>query len=718
MSQNLHHQENDAVPTDPDNIQRLAPGRSESQNHSPIDRILQRAGRHHFAFFRAYLEGLDQYEMAKRYLENATTTRISSKEIVTTLQWIRKDLSVIAKRHGKFAYARIINIEPEQLKPVSTVEVPSLEAYREERDPYEMYSEADLIELFEEEYGDVQPDPRQKRKASLLKKQNEALNWLEAKVAIAPHLNDPVGAWIIPAVAQRLIAAQIDTVGDLLNTINLKGRLWYRNLNQVGEVTAARLVKWLQLYEKDLGQSVSTFAMVKHRDLDVAAMEASRPKEFGIVPLEYFQPHPYLDGSVGENRAERNRSGVNNDYDAIQSWLKLVEDNANTYRNYRKEAERFLLWSVLERGKALSSLMADDCIAYKNFLNDLGRLTPEAWSSKYCIPQEDWLGKRHTVRWSPLWRPFENPVRVKKSPSSKILKQFDGMPPDLSVEKTGVLSVASQKQAITIVKMLCETLVRQRYLDSNPFETVKASKYGVFKSDATRSFTQQQWDFLIQHLETYEKNSRYFRLRFMLTLAYETGMRLSEMAAARAGDIQSFALSGSSEMGYQLHVIGKGNKPRDVALSHNVIQELNTYLAHRGIKSYQDAPPVTPLIDVAPGYTLYETRENGEKSTELRSPERTLSSRRIFDILKAFFVEAAYCMAKESKEDARHMHRASTHWLRHTCGSHAIANGVPVQIIQDQFGHASIDTTTIYVTTERDNKFKAFNKFSETVKKK
>ena len=204
----------------------------------------------------------------------------------------------------------------------------------------------------------------------------------------------------------------------------------------------------------------------------------------------------------------------------------------------------------------------------------------------------------------------------------------------------------------------------------------------------------------------------------MLTLAYETGMRLSEMASARAGDIQSFPLSGSSEMGYQLHVIGKGSKPRDVALSHNVIQELNTYLAHRGMTSYQDVPPETPLIDVVPGFTLYETGENGEKSTELRKPERTLSSRRIFDILKAFFVEAAYCMAKESKEDARHMHRASTHWLRHTCGSHAIANGVPVQIIQDQFGHASIDTTTIYVTTERDNKFKAFNQFSETVKNK
>ncbi|MFZ6773906.1 tyrosine-type recombinase/integrase [Undibacterium sp. SXout7W] len=717
MSQDHHHQENDAASTERDNIQRLASSWSESRDNLAIDRILQRAGRHHFAFFRAYLEGLDQYEMAKRYLENATTTRISSKEIVITLQWIRKDLSVIAKRHGKFAFARIINIEPEQLKPISTVEVPSLDAYREERDPYEMYSEADLIELFQEEFGDVKPDPRQQRKASLLRKQNEALNWLEAKVAIAPLLQDPVDAWIIPAVAHRLMSARIDTVGALLNTINQKGHLWYRHLNQVGEVTAAHLVKWLQLYEKDLGQSVSTFALVKHSELDVAALEATRPKEFGIVPLEYFLPDPSMDGSVGENRAERNRSGVNNDYDAIQLWLKLVENNANTYRNYRKEAERFLLWSVLERGKPLSSLMADDCIAYKSFLNDLGRLTPEAWCDKYRMAQDHWLGKRNTQRWSPQWRPFENPVRVKKSVTSKIRKKFDGMPPDLSIEKIGVLSSSSQKQAITIVKMLCETLVRQRYLDSNPFETVKASKYGVFKADATRSFTEQQWNFLIGHLETYEKNSRYFRLRFILTLAYETGMRLSEMAAARVEDVKSFSLFGTSDFGYQLQVLGKGNKLRDVALSYNVIQELNDYLSHRGITSYQNAPAETPLINVIPGYTLYETGDKGKKTMELRRPERALSSRRIFDILKAFFVDAAYRKAKESKEDARHMHRASTHWLRHTCGSHAIANGVPVQIIQDQFGHASIDTTTIYVTTERDNKFRAFNRFSEIVNK-
>ena len=33
---------------------------------------------------------------------------------------------------------------------------------------------------------------------------------------------------------------------------------------------------------------------------------------------------------------------------------------------------------------------------------------------------------------------------------------------------------------------------------------------------------------------------------------------------------------------------------------------------------------------------------------------------------------------------------------RHTCGSHAIAQGVPLNVVQQNFGHASLNTTTIY----------------------
>ena len=40
------------------------------------------------------------------------------------------------------------------------------------------------------------------------------------------------------------------------------------------------------------------------------------------------------------------------------------------------------------------------------------------------------------------------------------------------------------------------------------------------------------------------------------------------------------------------------------------------------------------------------------------------------------------------------LRKASTHWLRHTFGTRAIAKEVPLDVIQAQMGHASIQTTT------------------------
>jgi hypothetical protein len=66
------------------------------------------------------------------------------------------------------------------------------------------------------------------------------------------------------------------------------------------------------------------------------------------------------------------------------------------------------LWCVLERGKPISSLDTIDTIAYRDFLWDLGRMSPETWNTVYKIPESSWLGKRNTERWSPNWRPLKN----------------------------------------------------------------------------------------------------------------------------------------------------------------------------------------------------------------------------------------------------------------------------------------------------------------------
>ena len=55
--------------------------------------------------------------------------------------------------------------------------------------------------------------------------------------------------------------------------------------------------------------------------------------------------------------------------------------------------------------------------------------------------------------------------------------------------------------------------------------------------------------------------------------------------------------------------------------------------------------------------------------------------------------------------------RASTHWMRHSHASHAIASGMPIEIAQQNLGHASLATTTVYVTTEKRRRMKAVEAF-------
>lgn len=76
------------------------------------------------------------------------------------------------------------------------------------------------------------------------------------------------------------------------------------------------------------------------------------------VPFEVIHLPADLDGRDGTNRAAGVRAQISadNDVDAIKAWLARFIDTKTTFDNYRKEAERLLLWCSLERSKALSSI--------------------------------------------------------------------------------------------------------------------------------------------------------------------------------------------------------------------------------------------------------------------------------------------------------------------------------------------------------------------------
>lgn len=658
--------------------------------------VLIRLTRPHFAFYRGYLDGLDLAKLAHRYLENAPTqtdeeaTAMDLRVAQSSVKWVRDQLLVVARRAGGSsdadkagtispATARLIALPPERLRVQYAEAVPSLEEFREERDPYEMYSEQELITFFQEAYGSgsARATRLAARNARLRFKQLAALWQLEELVAADPKLTDGVDGWLDPAIAARLKAAHIGTVQHLVHAINGFGYRWYTKVPRVGEKAAAQIVKWLiePSVSAALGITLNARGMNKKSTLPANVRPVYAPRT-DIVPIENLFIPRELDGATGANRGERSLLSAHNDLSAIQAWLNTCRPGGHTLRSYRKEAERFLLWSVVEKHKPISSVTVEDCIAYRDFLWDLGRVTPEVWSKKFSVEQSRWLGTRGTPRWSAFWRPFEGP-----------------------------LASSSQKTALVIVQALCQWLTDQHYLHGNPFKSVGQLAKRQERLDVTRALTVAEWKVIKQYLSQMTRDARYTRLRFLLVLAYSTGVRLSELVSLRRKHLKSFARDGERDGDYtqslqwEMRVTGKGNKTRDVQLHLFVMNEMRHYFRERGYTTLEDVPAEAPILAAL------------DIDATTNTAHQPLSASRLYDIVKGFFAEVADTLPPAQHEMAARIRSASTHWLRHTFATHFLGSGGELSILRDLLGHASLATTSVYVTTERDKRSRAVEKF-------
>src|SRR5262245_26278699 len=164
------------------------------------------------------------------------------------------------------------------------------------------------------------------------------------------------------------------------------------------------------------------------------------------------QRQPALDGVADERLRHRHparRLDSTNHYEAVNAWLSLHE-SAATQRAYRKEAERLILWAIVERGRALSSLTTEDAIAYRTFL-------------RHPSPRARWVGAPQP-RSSPAWRPF-----------------------------AGDLSARSAAYALSVLNALYRWLIEQRYVLANPFAGVKVRGSRPAQLDTAHAFTEHEW---------------------------------------------------------------------------------------------------------------------------------------------------------------------------------------------------------------------------------
>ena len=451
-----------------------------------------------------------------------------------------------------------------------------------------------------------------------------------------------VQLWFAAPLAKRLAAGGAATLGELMALANDRGRAWWRRVPRIGPTAAATIVRMLAANEATLGK---LGAHVTGAALPVPLLlPVLTPGEGRAVPLEAMRLPATLDGRAGRNRAELHRCRIDADHDyaAIQTWLSLWPAGSSTWRAYRKEAERFLAWAILERGRAFSDLTTDDCLAYRAFL-----------AQKELGPR--WAGPR-VARSLPGWRPFQ-----------------------------GALSLRSRAYTETVLSALCGWLVGRRYLDSNPWDGVPALRVVARTIDVERAVPADVWQVLMPWLDERAGSDPFWRtVRAALLLLHDSGMRVFEAATADRSGLGPAAREGA--LWGELEIVGKRGKLRMVPISRRAYAALEAHWRDRDAIDDTEGPMLSPV-------TRGTSPRARAKAAAGRSGYSVRGLRHVVDragqAFRAWLVE-------HHAELARHKLFLHPHAFRHAFGTDATDAGVPLDVLQSYLGHASPATSSIY----------------------
>jgi site-specific recombinase XerD len=267
-----------------------------------------------------------------------------------------------------------------------------------------------------------------------------------------------------------------------------------------------------------------------------------------------------------------------------------------------------------------------------------------------------------------------------------------------------------------VLRNLYAYLVDQNYLMGNPWSGVRGPQDRDQPLDAGRSLSPAQWQFVAGQLEQLPDTSAHRRLRLAVKLLYASGLRLSEVVAVRLEDLRWVEYPPDAEddavvAGWLLQVTGKGRKRREVPLPQAVVDELSAYLVSRGLDPDPRAPAQRQAFLLARATDLAERAPQLRPHLEALPGEGGVAATTLYRQIKGFFRDCARVLSTQGDvRGAERLARASTHWLRHSHASHAIARGLPIEIAQQNLGHASLATTTVYVATEAKRRMKALQR--------
>ena len=382
-----------------------------------------------------------------------------------------------------------------------------------------------------------------------------------------------------------------------------------------------------------------------------------------IAPIERLSiANPEMDGSQGSNRAPLNPREpiVNTDIAAALEFIRTHHATPTTQRNYRKEIERLILWSINVKTTPISSLTYQDMEEFIDFLKD-----PQ--------PASEWVSGQKFHRDDQRWRPF-----VLRNGSAG-------------------LSTDSRLLSMSVLSSFFSWLVNYGYLIKNPIKQLNVKRKAV-KSEAPKKDKQKVdryfdeemlWAFnaAIESMprDTPQQQAHYERALFISAMMIFLAPRAHELAAGKMEDFKYI------EGLWWWDVVGKGSVSASVPVVESMLKALIRYRRHLAF---------TPLPLPGDQAPLLASIRTG----------KPITTRQLNVILDPIFEAAAVLLegkmqafSEESIERAIYATRAakirsaSSHWGRHTSITMQIRSGISKNIVQRNARHKDSNTTDRYI---------------------
>ena len=220
-------------------------------------------------------------------------------------------------------------------------------------------------------------------------------------------------------------------------------------------------------------------------------------------------------------------------------------------------------------------------------------------------------------------------------------------------------SKSTVARKISALKSIFKYFLKKQLIDESPVSNITTPKVEKRLPSFIREAEMRQ----LFNGDLFDNDANGLRDRLILSILYQTGIRLSELIGLKCSDVSK----------QEIKVTGKRNKQRIVPLSRS-LQEL--------VAQYEN-------VTEAKNSIWFLTTDNSDKLYE-----------------KFVYRKVNYYLSMVSSKQKK-----SPHILRHTFATHMLNNGADLNAIKELLGHESLSATQVY-THNTFEKLKSIHKQS------